>query len=948
LHQPVLVNKSPLSLTKPALLMCYLALRQDWVVRSSLALLLCPDASNDVARHQLRLLLNRAKSLSWAGALEVEPQRVRFVCNTDVAAFKTAIGKAAWKEALSLYHAPLLHDVTTDSPAFEEWLNIERQKLEGAWREAMLVYANQCLQRQDLQSASQTLERLWQHDEFDESILQRHLEVAYLAGRRELALRDFARFEQILKQDFGSQPQPKTLELQRQILAVKPLLVTAHNPQIPLSVLRTPQLVGREREAKQLQQSTAPLVAIIGEAGVGKTRFALELLPHAQVMRCIEGLEHVAYAPLLPYAKQHLETSQNTLGAYFPDLAQLFPEHQQSSSAKPRLLEAWARLFDGLVLLFDDLQWADSATLELILFLAARGTVRLYATIRSEEISKQLMQQLLTMRAERIVLQGLQVAETAAFVSSLIGTTQVYPIFSRFLQERTGGNIFFMLEILKALFEAGALRAETNQWHTALDQLTSDYQELELPERVTEVVLRRTQRLPEQVRHVLGAASVLAEGLRPQVLQELTGFALPDVIDALEQLELAGIVREERFVHDLLRQSVYQNLSQTRKKYWHSQAAKLMQSTPQAAEHYLAAGETQVALPLLLRIANEQRTLGLLSEARATYLRVLRFTPEHYQALAQVALLENQLGLLENAEQNALLILQNTRDFQSCTGAYTVLASLAYGRGDLVSAGQHISHALTLAQHFERSDASLEEIAFDIFEAQERYEECILMLENARVRLTRCPESSDLSIVLSGLAAIYDDIGRSAEALPLHFEALEIARRTKNRYAQVNAAIPLMWALCHVGRAAEAVQIAREALAFGEFSNSEYLRNGLGAALMQLGELEAALEPYLHNAQCGNNTTQALAWGRLAHIYHQLQQPIQRDHAVANALAAAQQTQVPFARLRACIAVLNYGTNEQLEQILPLVRGKRSPDPNSQTELEAALAARGVSLHPSY
>jgi tetratricopeptide (TPR) repeat protein len=335
--------------------------------------------------------------------------------------------------------------------------------------------------------------------------------------------------------------------------------------------------------------------------------------------------------------------------------------------------------------------------------------------------------------------------------------------------------------------------------------------------------------------------------------------------------------------------------------------------------------------------------LGLLSEARATWLRILALFPERFDVLAQVALLENQIGFLESAQDHAKQVLAQSQDPKSRSSAYNVLASLAYGAGDLQTAAQHIQEALELASQFERLDADLEEIAFDIFEAQERYQECIVMLEQARQRLLRHPESGDLSVVLSSLAAIYDDLGRTGEALPLHFEALAIAKRCKNRYAQINACIPLMWALDHAGRGAESVELAREALAFGEFGNCEYLRNGLGAALMKLGQLEAALEPYLHNAQHGNITTQALAWGRLSNIYHDLGHFALRDAAVANSLLAAQQTQVPFARLRACIAVLKYGTDAQLHQILPLVQGKRSPDPSSQAELEQALLARGFS-----
>ncbi|NJK45947.1 MAG: tetratricopeptide repeat protein [Pleurocapsa sp. SU_196_0] len=170
----------------------------------------------------------------------------------------------------------------------------------------------------------------------------------------------------------------------------------------------------------------------------------------------------------------------------------------------------------------------------------------------------------------------------------------------------------------------------------------------------------------------------------------------------------------------------------------------------------------------------------------------------------------------------------------------------------------------------ERQDADLEETAFDIFEAEGRYDDAITLLEPAIERLKRFGDSGALAMCLSSLAGIYDDTGRYEDALQLHFQALETARRCEAGYAQVNAAIQMMWGLRHAERSLEALRICEEALALGAYSNTEYLRNALGALLMHLGRLEESVSVYEHNARHGNVSTKTLAWGRLANLYAEL------------------------------------------------------------------------------
>jgi tetratricopeptide (TPR) repeat protein len=267
-----------------------------------------------------------------------------------------------------------------------------------------------------------------------------------------------------------------------------------------------------------------------------------------------------------------------------------------------------------------------------------------------------------------------------------------------------------------------------------------------------------------------------------------------------------------------------------------------------------------------------------------------------------------------------------------------------YNDGRISEAAPIIEEAIRITAHLERQDADLEETAFDIFEAQGRYDDAVRLLEPAVNRLAKHGDSGALAMCLSSLAGIYDDTGRYDDALRLHFQALETSQRAGAGYAQVNASVHMMWGLRHAGRSLEAVRICREALSLGEYSNTEYLRNALGAVLMHLGQLEDALLVYEHNASHGNVTTKTLAWGRMANLYHDLGRLEDAARAATCALENALGTEVQFARMRAAIAVLRFGTDEEVARVLPLVQGQRNPDIDSQAEFETALALRGIDL----
>ncbi len=941
--------------TKPALLLCYLALQNDWVPRGQLALLVRPDADSATALHAVRMLLNRAKNFSWAGALEVELTRVRFCVPVDVLEFRAALGRADWALALQTYKQPLLEHFNVEAGGLSEALDRERERLESVWLEAALALAAGQEASGDLAAAVATWTLCLSRNELSEEAVRGVMRSSYLSGRREAALEAYRTFEALLRLELNAKPAPATLDLLRGIenAALLEAPISSGSP-VPPAILHPPRLIGRELEAVAFRSSHSRAIVVSGEPGVGKTRFLHELLPpNTRWLRGVDGLERLSLAPLLTFARGLSIASLEVLGAYRDDLARLLPELESSpettdfSLAKSRLLEAFARLLEAEAtsLAVDDLQWLDAATLECLTYTLARGKLRLYCTLRGAETTPQLERTLSAWNARTVRLEGLSLADTERLVSSLIGGAERFPVFSAWLHKSTGGNPFFALEVLKNLFETGRLHALDGEWHSVLDQISRDYAEFEVPATVGDLVLRRLALLPENAVRVAGAASVLGAGFAATMLQTLTGLSEDAVTDAWERLELAGVLASQGFRHDLTRQAIYASLSTARRRTLHARAAGLVALEPlRRADHALQADQPAVAVPWLLEAGTALNRRGLLEAARAVLERALACDPNRLETLALLAGIAGQLKNDDLATEYSRRVLAGQTDPMTRARALNVQAGLLYNAGRISEAVPVIEEAIRITVDLERHEADLEETAFDIFESEGRYADALAVLEPAVTRLRRYGDSGALSTCLSSVAAIMDDTERYAEALELHLESLGVAKRAGAGYAQVGAALHMMWALNHAGRAEEAVKIAREALGLGEYSNTEYLRNGLAASLMHLSRTDEAILEYQHNAEHGQVTTRALAWGRLASLYASTDRLKEARRAATRSLECALQTQVFFAQIRAAIAVLHFGSDEQVSRILPLVQGRRSPDRLAQTEFEAALAGRFPNL----
>jgi hypothetical protein len=359
-----------------------------------------------------------------------------------------------------------------------------------------------------------------------------------------------------------------------------------------LGVLAEPVLVGREKELEELQsllnsavEGKGKTVFVSGEAGSGKTRVTREFLTSAMkagvaVMAgwCLSD----AAAPFFPFVEAFnnyfasSETEQTgsfsrpsePLNLSFQTLAEergitawLTGTEHALKPGKPEAIspQVWkdqvfagvaktlhAIAVNGPVILFiEDVHWADSASLALLHYIARAVNdserVLVLATFRSEELTADaegrphpLAETLRMMRREElfteIKLSSLSQACISKMVESMMGASLQQELADK-LSAESRGNPLFVVESLRMLHERKSLVQENNEWRLAVD-------ELGIPNKIRDVILRRLACLKYAQRRVLDAASVIGEEFDVELLSTVLG---QDYLEILETLNIVAI-----------------------------------------------------------------------------------------------------------------------------------------------------------------------------------------------------------------------------------------------------------------------------------------------------------------------------------------------------------------------------------------------------------------------
>jgi DNA-binding SARP family transcriptional activator/tetratricopeptide (TPR) repeat protein len=559
---------------------------------------------------------------------------------------------------------------------YEDWALPVREGIQRQWRDLCLSAASTTRAGGSAEGEIAWLQRQLDSDPLDEETVRQLLTTRGEMGQRTEALRSFRRFEQRLQEELDVDPTPETMQVVEELRAPRAPIVpvasavtaageTLHDVVPELQLNPQGPFVGREEDLGRILASLIGadgerLILISGEAGMGKTRLMVEAAirsrdpqPEAQIVLfggCYEQEGRLPYGPvhdaLLGYIiVQPVAVLLDRFAGLGGDLSRIVPEIRERMPAlsdggeldsttahegeRLRLFWTVGRAVEQiaagrrLLLLLDDLQWADDSTIQMLHFLVRRFESRateqrifIIGAFRPEEVRPGSPLALLDREHPdgmapgrgRIILEPLTEADSRQVITAQLGE----PVAAGTADEiatLSHGNPLFAQQIAALLLQEGRLDQSPAGFRLRVaseTRTTSDWgssERLDVPTAVSEVIARRFRDVDQETREALSLAAVLGEEFAYEAIERTWDASERSLLAALDWALGASVLDETRsgyqFRHPLLRQVLYASASETRRMSLHRRAGLALErlydrdSSTHAAElalHFSRAG----------------------------------------------------------------------------------------------------------------------------------------------------------------------------------------------------------------------------------------------------------------------------------------------------------------------------------------------------------------------
>jgi DNA-binding CsgD family transcriptional regulator len=642
--------------------------------------------------------------------------------------------------------------------------------------------------------------------------------------------------------------------------------------------LTSPIFVGRSEEVNTLLSAAdsaasdhPSLVLVGGEAGVGKSRLVEEAVARlrASDWLVIEGgavalgEDGLPFGPIVEALRSLVrqvdpERIADAAGPSLPELARLVPEVSalggeaaatgQNEWLQTRIFEGALRLLGRLgetspvMLVIEDLHWADRSTRDLLAFLTRNARAErllMVATFRSDELHRRhpltawLAETERQPSVERIHLGRFERDEVVELLTGIAGAPPVAALVDSIVR-RSDGNAFFAEELAAAAEEPGRKRER-------------------LPETLRGVLQVRLAAGSEAAGRLVEIAAVAGRQVDHELLAEVCGLPEPELglalrsaIDAqLLFVDQDGSVERYRFRHALVEEAAYDELLPSERRVLHAAYARAIEGRPagagvaaatrlvEIAHHWRAAQDPARALGAAIAAGDASRTVYAYAEAGRQYERAIELwdlVPADDRPTDR-----DLADLFDAASATATLVGDASHAVDLARGAIELIDAASGSADDLgrrARARERFGYASWLAGDSATSIRLLEE-AIDLLEG--------------------APPSTDQARVLAGLAGNLMLAGRCAESVPFAERAIESARLVGAQAIEARALDILGVDRANLGSIAAGIDLLRQALAIAMAADDpiEVPRSyaNLGSLLEFGGFVEEALEVSLAGAE---------------------------------------------------------------------------------------------------
>jgi diguanylate cyclase (GGDEF)-like protein/putative nucleotidyltransferase with HDIG domain len=643
----------------------------------------------------------------------------------------------------------------------------------------------------------------------------------------------------------------------RNAVAVAGSSSEAAQPQLNLN-----RFVGRVEELKRLVRmldssfrGEPRVVAVVGEAGVGKSTLLRQLLPEVRLRggslvmgRALEADVKPPYGPwaeILSSIKQRV----NAPGRVWRELPRLVPAladgaepTSQSTGSKYALYEEiveYVRLAAAtcpLVLVLDDMQWADSATWDTLEHLAPQldsDHILICLTIRAEDKSKDVMDRRRRLsrdeRFSEMSLQRLTRAELEQWLTAASRGQELGRELLPVLYRHTEGNPFLVVQVLRALVEEGEIRYEGERW------VWKQTSELRLPVAVSDLMARRLDRLSEPTRAILTTAAVIGRTFDIDLALAAGAGTEDDLLDAIDEALAAAVLEPSRsdadsytFTHTLLLDAIKNTANPRRLKRIHHSVGEALETRnssaiAELAGHFDQAGVSEKAYRYAMQAGESATSVYAHDEAAAF------FTMAQRHAATPTQRLEAFLGAAKVAE---------------VSGRYAEAVELCKGALQQLDTDVSPREKLPLEILYERVQAFLGKPLTQTLEA---YQKLLKHAEEMDLQKERVA-------LLTMLSTTYGSLGDPVTAQRLARESAEMAERIGERLLLAHALMRVGWTLFELGSEESIVFYRRAQEICSEIDDRHgYVRCqiSIGVSYSKVGNTAAAIEAFRSAVELG-------------------------------------------------------------------------------------------------
>jgi predicted ATPase len=587
--------------------------------------------------------------------------------------------------------------------------------------------------------------------------------------------------------------------------------------------------------------SRGSVVALQGETGVGKTRLMQELAVYAKSKNALvlsgnASEDAGAYAPWIEATRQYIgqapgELLRRMLGPNASELVKLVPDLAAKVGTIPpskalgeqqdklRFYEAVTQFLmaiskeSPLLLSFDDMQYADQPSLELLeYFVRSASSLRVLSvcSVPAEyevQSDSPLQTTLLKFNKQRLLetvaVKNLSKEATTNLIQQVFGEQIVSPEFVDLIYQRTAGNPFFVEEVLHSLVEDGTIFRTEKGWDR------KPIQEIVLPQSVKAALKSRIAKLGPEKMKVLTIAAIIGSEFYLNVLREMTQTEEDALLDTLEGTVTAGLISEVpgpkdmfRFTDSRVRQVLLGDLLQARRIRYHAKAGEAMEKVfaeglvnhaEAIATQYHEAGNTEKTIKYSLMAGGWNRKIHAYEQAVRDFERVFDLMElEGERNEVKGATLE-KLGenycLAGRAQEGvksyeqALAIFTQLNDFKACARICVVLSDelmLARSGGEMVGIREAIEVLKRGLKYVEETPQSFEaaaiysRLAWFLGLSEER-NEVLAWAEKGLEAGEKSNNFETIAMTMANKGALLCDTGKVDEGLPLWEKALEVS-----------------------------------------------------------------------------------------------------------------------------------------------------------------------------